>query len=259
MPEENSANTIDRVQMDPKVACPIVCGKYMRATGFFFEWSEEPYLITASHNAIPTVEANIDTGSINANISSDQYLPNIDVYLRRAEGFDVKHIDIREAATFAPHGLDVLAVAIDFDPAAYGYVVWSEDDVVPAQQSTDTFTVVGYDGVAFPDEGQDMDTYKRNIGRPTNLSVVNLHHVLETVPDYGSIGMGLDEAFSGPDKAYNGLSGAPVLGDGLVGIHSFNAQASRAAVAESGNDYVRLGFTRAERIRKIGSDSPMTR
>lgn len=50
----------------------------------------------------------------------------------------------------------------------------------------------------------------------------------------GLAGIGIDKDLQIADEDYNGLSGAPVLGDGLVGIHSSTKTVSAAITSKHG-------------------------
>lgn len=55
---------------------------------------------------------------------------------------------------------------------------------------------------------------------------------------------------------YNGLSGAPIIGDGLVGIHSYDHALPTEALMPLGEQHVRvLGYFRAEILGKVLTSS----
>lgn len=70
------------VEADSLVSCPIVCGEYMRATGFFYSTKRTTYLVTARHNCIPTKGAKLKTGDVTTDFHTEDFLPTIDIYLR---------------------------------------------------------------------------------------------------------------------------------------------------------------------------------
>jgi hypothetical protein len=83
-------------KIDPHVSCPIVCGEYMRASGFFFNAADQTYLITARHNLLPTDASTLATGRFSLSYRTEDYLPTIDIYLRDDPSFTVKRVDLTE-------------------------------------------------------------------------------------------------------------------------------------------------------------------
>ena len=79
---------------DPKVSVPIVCGEYMRATGFFYSTEETIYLVTARHSCIPTDCSQLLTGETDLDTKSSCFSPKIDIYLRTDEETVSKRVNI---------------------------------------------------------------------------------------------------------------------------------------------------------------------
>lgn len=219
---------LTQTQHDPKVSCPIVCSGYMRATGFFYRYSAETYLVTARHNLLPTnvhVSSPI-TGNTLWEVSTDDYLPRIDIYLRTAEGWEQKQVNLQEQSggeCISSQSTDLCAVSIHFDPATYGYRVFTADDISAPAQDRDKLILFGYPAAAFPQDEHTYSVghYKNTLDKPYKLELANQSDALPPLHDeIGSIlGIGLDVNPSS-DSAYSGLSGAPVLGDDLLGVHS---------------------------------------
>lgn len=246
---------MNRAQTDPLVSCPIVCGEYMRATGFFFSTEEKTYLLTARHNALPTNSDNFPTGNMNLGYQTEDHLPIIDIYLKETSGFTVERLDIREVdGVVQSPKIDILAVPVDFAPGEHGYQVWKEADVSSPNETTESLELIGYDGVALPDgsEKYAQETYLRGIGNPAMLSLKNELVGASDISKYGVMAPGIDESFVGPDEEYNGLSGAPILGDGLVGIHALNENLSpRIQEQFDGDKFTLLAYTRADILPKV--------
>lgn len=242
-------------KVDPLVSCPIVCDEYMRASGFFFTTRGETFLITARHNVLPTDGATLVTGEVSSSFVTDNYLPTIDVYLRSSNGFEVKKIDTREVnGVKETPEIDVLGVPVDFDPEEYGYQVWSSDDVTSVFESMGELEIIGFEGTSFPDSDREYDTemYCEEIGRPSLLTLMNeMKDTDGKTSQYGLVAVGVDDNFVGNNEDYNGLSGAPVLGDGLVGVHGWN-KFPRQYLEQTGEDEVMLMvYWRAEILPEL--------
>jgi len=250
-----SNTPLNRANIDPKVGCPIVCGQHMRASGFFFATEDETYLITARHNVLPTDGQKLVDGELPSAFRTTDYFPFIDVYLRTSDGFDVARLDIREieGVKQSPK-IDVVGIPFNSDPEKYGYNVWTADDVSPPEESTETIDVIGFDGTAFPGQDREYETtmYCNEIGCPATLEVTNNMPEIGDVSKSGLMGFGEDEKIVGDNEAYNGLSGAPVLGDDLVGIHSYNCKLSSEPLEKfDGADFMCLMYSRAEILPKM--------
>jgi hypothetical protein len=246
---------LNRASIDPKVGCPIVCGQEKRASGFFFATDDETYLITARHNVLPTDGQKLVDGELRSAFRTTDYLPFIDVYLRTPDGFDVARLDIREIEGVKKSSkIDVVGIPFSSDPEKYGYNVWTADDVSPPEESTEILNIIGFDGTAFPSRNREYDItmYCNEIGRPATLEVTSNMAKIGDVPKSGLMGFGKDEQIVGDNESYTGLSGAPVLGDDLVGIHSYNSKPPSEALEKyRGDDFMWLMYSRAEILPKL--------
>ena len=208
-------------KIDPHVSCPIVCGEYMRASGFFFNAADQTYLITARHNLLPTDASTLATGRFSLSYRTEDYLPTIDIYLRDDPSFTVKRVDLTEqSGILLDDAIDVIGIPIIFSPEDYGYVVWTLDDITP-ESSPEFLDIIGYPGPAFPDPGPyDRETYAQKITEPYILRLQDdfpTHQ--EVFPSTGQISLGIVTGVDDSTPSYRGYSGSPVLGDNLAGIH----------------------------------------
>lgn len=208
-------------KIDPQVSCPIVCGEYMRATGFFFKADDQTYLITARHNLLPTDASTLATGQLSLSYRTDNFLPTIDIYLRDGPTFTVKRIDLTEqSGILIDASIDVIGVPIPFSPEDYGYVVWTLDDITPGS-SPEMIDVIGYPGSSFPDPGTyDRKSYAQRISAPYILTLLDdfpTHREISSSASQITLGILTGVEDSTPD--YRGYSGSPILGDDLAGIH----------------------------------------
>lgn len=250
-----SNKQMNRVETDPLVGCSIVCGEYMRANGIFFRVEDQTFLVTARHNVLPTSGENIRSGAISLDFKTEEFRPVIDVYLRSSGKLDVERIDIRDVdgVKQSPE-IDVIGIPFDPDPAEYGYHVWEQDDVVSPVRSAEMLDIIGFDGAAFPssDIEYDVEMYRDEIGRPVMLPVENEMLEQDDLSRAGLMAVAADEEFVGADEDYNGLSGAPVLGNGLMGIHSLNWEPPKEALEETGEDeFMFLIYSRAEILPEL--------
>lgn len=216
---------LNQVQSDPKVSCPIVCGECMRATGFFYDSGQVDYLVTARHNTLPTsVDIRNPNGTRAWTFDSDKLLPEIDVFLRTANDWNVERVNIieeRENVLTKPD-IDILAIPIESNPSDAGYRVFSRDDITVPRNEADRLVAFGYSGDAFPtgSNGYRISRYKEEISNPVEFSFENSTALMKRDdPWNGNFGTGI---LHDPPPAHelNGLSGSPILGNGLVGIHS---------------------------------------
>lgn len=190
----------------------------MRATGFFFSTDSQTFLVTARHNILPTDVSVTNPNGESTNLySTELTLPQVDVFVDAGEDFEQHQYDIREAVIRQTPGIDAIGIQVNFEPESYGYRVWKEDDIVTGISEAEELEVIGFDGKSFPDSECDFSTeiYCREISNPGRL---NLHNPL---PNCNTSELGLelvavDEQYEGK---YNGLSGSPVLGHELAGIH----------------------------------------
>lgn len=241
------------VETDPLVSCPIVCGEYRRATGFFYSTGTTTYLITARHNCLPTDGAELETGDAIAGFKTTDVRPTIDIYLRTADGFDAERIDITEQdGVIQMPEIDVVGVPIEFTPEEYGYQVWDESDITAPQKAGDSLTSTGFNSSGFPDSDQpyDIDMYRNQLGKPVLLPLVNEHSEGDDLTRYGLMPPAIDTEFVGSDDDYNGFSGAPITDNGLVGIHSQNQRPPEQAVDDA-NEFMLISYSRADLLPKI--------
>jgi hypothetical protein len=237
-----------QAKTDPLASCPIVCGEHLRASGFFFRADEGIYLITAKHNVLPTNGELLRTGNIDLNFVIEDVRPTIDVYLKMSDGFETKRLDIRgETGIIRSPEIDVIAVPFPYDPAEYGYQVWTESDISSPVQSPAVMDSIGFNRETFPDpdDGYDADIYSTEITKPVCLQLENEWSETMEKRDTGVMAHGIDETFVGDESNYNGLSGSPILGDGLVGIHS-NTTTPPSVTFEDYDEFLYIMYTRAE-------------
>jgi len=241
-------------ESDCLVSCPIVCGGYMSATGFFYSTGETTYLITARHNCLPTNGKKLKTGDKTANFQTKCALPSIDIYLRTSNGFDVKRVDITEQdGIVQTKKLDVLCVPIDWAPNKYGYKVYEESDTTAPQQAGTSVKSIGFNE-GFPENSDeyDIEMYRNQIAEPFVLSLENEIAEKISISTFGLMPHAIDADFVGNDDDYNGLSGAPIIGSGLIGIHSQNNRLSADVLKENGLDeFVTVSYTRADVLPKL--------
>ena len=246
---------MEKAATNPLVSCAIVCGEYMKATGFFYRASAQIYLITARHNVLPTDGTKIRSGDIPTNFRTTDQLPTIDVYLQTEQGHSSKRIDIRERpGTVQKPEIDVLAVPINFDPEEWEYHVWSASDTTAPTETTDTIEIFGFNGWTYPDSGTiySRTAYEEELGPPVVLTLQNELIGEENVSRSGLLGTGIDKEFVGADEDYNGLSGSPVIGDNLVGIHSQNVAPLDEAIEQRGDgDFMLCCYTRADVLPEL--------
>jgi hypothetical protein len=150
--------------------------------------------------------------------------------------------------------IDVLCVPIDSTPDEYGYHVWEESDIAAPQDAGDSLNSIGFNGRAFPDsdETYDIETYRNQLGKPVLLSLVNEIGDEADLSRYGLVPPAIDADFVGNNDDYNGFSGAPIIGNGLVGVHSQNAHPPAAALEQTGSDeFVFIFYSRADLLPKL--------
>lgn len=190
----------------------------MRATGLFFRTDAGTFLVTARHNVLPTEYSYTNPdGESTQLFSTDLTLPEVDAFVGSDGDFDHYHYDIREADVRQTPEIDVIGVRIDFDPESYGYQVWEKTDLVRDSSDVRSLDVIGFDGESFPDEEREYNRamYRQSIGKPRVLNLEN------PLCDTDASGAGLESvAIDNADEGgYRGLSGSPVVGDKLAGIH----------------------------------------
>ncbi|MFC7229246.1 hypothetical protein N0B31_17735 [Salinirubellus salinus] len=240
-----------RPRHDPKVSCPVVCGQSMRASGFFFESGSGKYLITARHNLRPTVvEVKTPYGNRILRYSLGDRFSEVDVYLRADDGWHCENlsVDDRLDSTLNAVDTDVVALRVDFDPSAYDYRIWTIDDIGTPETEGEELMLIGFDGASFPEVTKyAVSTYREGIDGPR---IVPFENSLRGMDDFGiSAGIGLDLEAAG---GYSGLSGSPVLGEGLVGVHVSNEEVPANVAEKMGvANPQRLGYFRAELLRRL--------
>lgn len=215
---------IEPLPSDPKVSVPIRCGEYMDASGFFVEMNGHHWLVTAKHLLLPT-DINIPnpagTGVV-CRVNSDYLFKTVDVFL------DDNHqrIELDEAVCTVDVDGDIIAILLPFDPREYGFAPFDSSDITIPCEETETLTIFGYASQCFPENSSQH--HLTDLGDKIDPPVaVEFHNMLYEMDNFyhGMFGFGID-AKPAADLEYNGLSGAPVLGDGLVGVHSGTARAN---------------------------------
>lgn len=246
-----------RATNDPLVSCPIVCGESMRASGFFYQTESHTYLVTARHNLLPTKVSipNPQTNGQLAAYSMEEYHSTIDVYFASQDGWESKRIDVEATLDTSLNqelNLDVVALQIRFDPESHGYRVWASESITNSREEGEELMTVGFDGASFPQstEQYTRQQYRKSIGTPRFVPFENSTKYAPDVETSG-IGIGLDTSAAGN---YSGLSGAPVLGDGLVGIHTADAAFPNDILAQLELSHARrLTYFRASCLRRLVS------
>lgn len=248
---------MNRAEVDPYVSCPIIAGEYMRATGFFFRFEETTYLITARHNFLPTRGIDLDCGRVPLRYTVVDYLPEILIYLKTDTGVEIKELDERRVdGVKSSAEIGMAGVPIDFAPEQYGYQVWEPSDIVSPTATTPTVDSFGFGGEAFPDTGAKYRTagYGNAIKHPVMLRLENELLEKEDLDSagYGKTAVGINENFVGADEQYNGMSGAPVVGDGLIGVHEANlSPPEKVSQATDIDDFEYILYWRAEYLPEL--------
>lgn len=240
---------------DPHVSCPIVCGEYMRATGFFLTANDQTYLITARHNILPTNATDLETGDYPLTYQTRDFLPTIDIYLRDGTGFTAKRVDIRNKHdVLIDDRIDIFGIPIDINPEEYGYVAWTLDDIDSPKATSSTLDIIGFPTQSLPnDDEYDTDTYAQQVTGPFILTVHNdakrnAHDSTQT----GFLAFGTDTGRKKQDTEYEGYSGSPILGNGLIGIHCANVPVT--AVDTDTNDTTEttaIAYWRADTLNHL--------
>jgi len=249
-----------RAANDPLISCPIVCGEYMRATGFFFRVDSQDYLVTARHNLAPTKVsiANPVTDGMLAEYTTTSYYPGIDVYLRSHQGWICEQISDRttlETCLNQQFSLDVVALQIEFDPEEHGYRMWTPATLSEPREEDDELMIVGFDGDSFPSGNSPYSTerYCQSIGTPRLIPFENLTKDVQN-HEIPLIGLGIDLQ---PASDYTGLSGAPVIGDGLVGIHTYDSDLPDEALVRLRESHAHhVGYFRSDVLSQLSTRSP---
>lgn len=193
----------------------------MHATGFFFEHDGQVYLITARHNLLPTNAADLATGDHLLDYQTTNAFSLIDIYLHNGDTLTVKRVNLFEKqGVLFDEEIDVIGVPIDIDPEEYGYIPWRSTDIGSPDETSTTLDVIGYPGQAFPEPDEyKTEIYSEEISGPY---VLNLSNDFGMRKQIGLLGIGIDTGAERDDTDYDGYSGSPILGDGLIGIHCAN-------------------------------------
>lgn len=233
---------IEKLRHDSRVSCPIVCGNNMRATGFFFEARSSTYLITARHNVKPTRVSvpNTHTGGSLWSFTTQYNYSTIDVLLNTPDGWCSKHIDLRETESkdmLSDPSVDFFCVRVGFDPEKFGYTVFSPETTRRPSEENQSLILIGFND--FNDEVEPAERAVEGV-TPSMVEFSNLHsdNPEGISPDY--LGMGVDTS-PNTDSMYNGLSGSPVLGEGLLGVHS-GTSSIPGELVESKDDPLRMHY-----------------
>lgn len=213
-----------QAKTDPRVSFPIVCGEYMRASGFFFAIDTQTYLITARHNLFPVNADTLATGDWPLDFETQDFLPTIDLYLQDTHSRVQHRIDIRDTLGVRFNAtLDVVGIPIDLTPQDYGYTVWTPTDISSPESTT--IDSISFPGHSFPSSENEYDTdqYANEIMNPYLLTLqTEFPGPSQLSIDTGLIELGFDTDTGTQSSEYKGFSGGPILGDGLVGIHLAN-------------------------------------
>ena len=185
-------------------------------------------LITARHNVLPTSGSQLETGDFEIDFEVPNIHSKVDIYLRSDDTYDVETLRFSEIPYVTIDvRLDVIAIPLSFNPAEYGYTVFGPEDIDETHPKSQTFDTIGfsYDSDPIFDE-YDADAYAEQISGPYKLSTegpispekLQISTIKNVAVTYVSGEVGVDDD-------YEGLSGSPVLGDGLAGLHTLNIPA----------------------------------
>ena len=210
--------------------CPILTSESSGGTGFFYKSGESVYLMTVKHNVIPGRNEYAD--GVHLDMGED-YSPRIEVLLRSPsnETWLGKEIDMRDRHVFFKECFGAIAIPVSFDPEDYNYVVYDSQDIQSVDNIEDRngdLLFIGYDSGSFSRWNSDNIDYT-DPGQPRMVFSSDPRGVDDC---YGRVS-DVDEV-----RDYGGMSGAPLLADGVVGIHISNLRED-------------LFFTRAEAIPEI--------
>lgn len=245
-----------QAKADPRVSCPIVCGEYMRASGFFFATDTQTYLITARHNLLPVNATTFATGDLSLSFKTQDILPTIDLYLQNTGSYAQHRIDIRDTAGIRYNTtLDIVGIPIDLTPEDYGYTVWTPTDISSPESIDNSTDSIGFPGYSFPsgDTEYDTDLYANEIIDPHVLTLqTKFPGPSQLTVDTGLIEIGFDTDTGTQSSEYNGFSGSPILGDGLVGIHMSNQKVTAIDTnAGSSDEEMMILYWRADVLPQL--------
>jgi hypothetical protein len=101
--------------------------------------------------------------------------------------------------------------------------VFTSEDVTLATEEQTSLVTYGFSTHSLPSKDGEYSTerFKQGVGTPCEFEFDNLmldaKHLAKKIEKVHGMALELN---AHPDSAYNGLSGAPVIGKGLVGVHS---------------------------------------
>jgi len=225
---------VNPVETDPRVSCPIVCDEELGATGFFYRTGEQTYLVTARHNILPTNMSDLRSGNT-PHALENSFRPKVDIYLRKSGKSELRTVDIRSTdGVKSSSSIDIVAIPIDFDPQAFDYVVWSAGDVITPGSGASTLEVFGFPRRCFQTQASQYDTdlFRDMELRPSSFTLANPDTSFGNSTDLADIGY--DENIDTDLSEYAGYSGAPILGEGLVGVFSNGLSHSNEVTAAAG-------------------------
>jgi len=246
---------------NPRVSLPIVAGEYMRATGFLYESKSQLYLVTAKHNILPTEICipNPRTGENLWEVDTDFAADRIDMFLPDGTGWVYYRVllsDIPEGGIVTAPATDAIALQLPPDIATYDLTVFSSEDLGESSGEGESLVTFGYGDDSLPSKTTEYSAsrFPDELRPPQELKFSNVTFPEDVSAGLdGAFGIGLDENRSETQK-YNGLSGAPVLGDGLVGIHSGTSAIPEAAIEQDSSlaNTVKINYFGTRFLRKVG-------
>ncbi|WP_259519473.1 hypothetical protein [Halanaeroarchaeum sp. HSR-CO] len=203
----------------------------MRATGFIVDVDGHRYLVTARHNVFPT-QVNIPnprTGGSYLRYNADFQANILDVYF--PHGGDWSHHRI-QLSNLPPHKIittpesDLLAVQLPQNIEIHDATSFTPEDIQTDVEPNESLVAYGYGQNSLPDESIDytVSEYPYEIKTPQELTLSAVPLPADGFDSISNvIGTAIDEESSSA-YLYNGLSGSPVLGDGLVGIYTSSSE-----------------------------------
>jgi len=251
---------LNQSNYDPKVSLPIVAGEYMQATGFLYKSKSQLYLVTAKHNILPTDVhiSNPRTGGNLWEVDTDFAADRIDMFLPDGTDWASHRLllsDIPEEGIVTAPATDSIALQLPPDIATHDLTVFSSEDLGESSEEDESLVTFGYGTDSLPAKTTDysVSRFPDELRPPQELTLSNMPVPKNTFAGLdGAFGIGLDENRSETQK-YNGLSGAPVLGDGLVGIHSGTSEIPEAAIEQDPSlaNTVKINYFGTRFLRKV--------